>query len=306
MIYDNFFINTELPKPLSNEEMIEHFQKFHQGDLNSRKILINHNIRLVIAIIFKNFKNMSYSIEDLIGYGLIGLVKSIDTYDITKKYKFVTYASKCIYNEILQYIRKENKHLSNSVNIEDKFLEFEINKNEEIDFVKDYLENEKIMIIKDIIDELPDLEKELIYSYYGLNNNPLSQQEIAQKLNISQPHVSRKIKMIIKKIILKLHELGIIENNSNENHDLKKELIPLLETLVDELPDLEKQIMNLYYGLNNNHIFTQTEIAQQINMSQPSVFNKIKIAQKIIISKMQKQGVLINEQDLKRIRKKGL
>ena len=114
-----FFIgNAEnLPAPLSKEEELQFLIKCKQGDINARNVLIEHNLRLVVFLA-KKYTSTGYDLEDLISIGTIGLIKGITTYKIDKNIRLATYASRCITNEILMYIRK-NKNRKGEISFED-------------------------------------------------------------------------------------------------------------------------------------------------------------------------------------------
>ncbi len=111
MNYKNIFVETNLPYPLSDQQTIEYFTKYKNGDLDAKNIIIEHNIKIVLSIVLNQFVNSIYDKDDLLSVGLIGLNKSVETYNISKDTKFYTYATKCIINEILMYIRKNNRHV---------------------------------------------------------------------------------------------------------------------------------------------------------------------------------------------------
>ena len=99
-------ILSELPKSVSNNEIIDLFQSYHDGDSKARDKIISHNARLVIYEITKRFSNTGYDIDELFSVGIIGLIKATDSFDLSKNILFATYASRCIDNEILMFIRK--------------------------------------------------------------------------------------------------------------------------------------------------------------------------------------------------------
>ena len=102
---DCFFVGAtdKLPPPLSKEKELEYLIKAHQGDIEARNILIEHNLRLVVFLA-KKYENTGFDIEDLVSIGSIGLIKGINTYKIDKNIKLATYASRCIANEILMFL----------------------------------------------------------------------------------------------------------------------------------------------------------------------------------------------------------
>ena len=93
---NNFYISENIPNPLTNEELLDNFIKLSEGDMNAREKLITHNMRIVIEVVNKNFDITPYDKEELISVGLIGLIKSVDAFDINRQVPFYSYAKKCI------------------------------------------------------------------------------------------------------------------------------------------------------------------------------------------------------------------
>jgi RNA polymerase sporulation-specific sigma factor len=194
--------------PLSKEEEIKYIIKNMQGDLNARNKLIEHNLRLVVFLA-KKFDNTSFDLEDLVSIGTIGLIKGVKTYKLDKNIKLATYVSRCISNEILMFLRK-NKRTITEVSLEDTLnydnegnaLSLEDVLGTEIDIVdKDFQsKNDKELLEKEI-SKLPKRDKEIMIMRYGLyNQKDYTQKEIADKLNISQSYISRIEKKVIKRI----------------------------------------------------------------------------------------------------------
>jgi len=152
---------------------------------------------------------------------LIGLIKSVDTFDINKNYDFSTYAIKCIDNEILQYFRKNNKTLNNISLNKIIVSNSEFNKNIELkdiledkehDIVTDYEEKEIQIIIRNLFNELPENQKTIIGLYFSFyNNKKITQRELAKLLNVSQAQINKLIKNILKELKIKLETTKIIE-----------------------------------------------------------------------------------------------
>ncbi|MDD6878653.1 MAG: sigma-70 family RNA polymerase sigma factor [bacterium] len=243
MNYDDIFIETNIPALLNEEEVKKYFLNYKLGDKNARKILIEGNIRLVIAEVLKKFNTTSYDRKDLISTGLIGLIKSIDTFDLSKKVKFTTYAIRCIDNEILMFIRK-NKKYKNDESIDREFNFDEDNnvvilqniiQSENSDFVLEYENKEVYRTIRETIDELSERDRYIVVLYFGfLENRTYTQLEISKKLNISQPYVSRIISEILKKLGKELQEKGAIEcdeiikhYDNYSNHMIEKTKVKL-------------------------------------------------------------------------------
>ena len=114
-----FFIGSDdkLPSPLSREEELAYLIKAQAGDVEARNVLIEHNLRLVVFLA-KKYESTGYDLEDLVSIGSIGLIKGINTYKVDKNIKLATYASRCIANEILMFIRK-NKKRKSEISLED-------------------------------------------------------------------------------------------------------------------------------------------------------------------------------------------
>lgn len=177
---------------------------------DARKMLIEHNLRLVVYLA-KKFENTGVCVEDLISIGTIGLIKGINTFNPEKKIKLATYASRCIENEILMYLRRNNK-IKMEVSI-DEPLNVDWDGNElllsdilgtEEDIIYRDMENEaEIRLLRDAVEKLDPREKEIICLRYGINRKDgkeMTQKEVADLLGISQSYISR----LEKKIMIRL------------------------------------------------------------------------------------------------------
>lgn len=214
-IFDNniFFVGAvdKLPPPLSKEEEIKYVSFSQQGDMNARNKLIEHNLRLVVFL-SKKYENTGLDLEDLVSIGTIGLIKGIKTYRLDKNIKLATYASRCIDNEILMYLRK-NKKRRGEISLEDS-LSYDSEGNElrledilgtDNDLVTKNIENEqeKKLLIKEIND-LNERDRKIMIMRYGLfNTKEVTQKDVAELLGISQSYISR----IEKKVINRLKEV---------------------------------------------------------------------------------------------------
>ena len=205
-----FFVGAtdKLPPPLSKEKELEYLIKSKQGDIEARNILIEHNLRLVVFLA-KKYENTGFDIEDLVSIGSIGLIKGINTYKIDKNIKLATYASRCIANEILMFLRK-NKRKKIEISLEET-LNYDAEGNElrledilgtEEDIVPKEFENTMDKeILKKEINVLDEREKEIMTLRYGLNNTEeYTQKEVAEMLGISQSYISRIEKKVVKKL----------------------------------------------------------------------------------------------------------
>lgn len=205
-----FYINgpETLPPPLSAEEETDVIYRMEGGDAEARRVLIEHNLRLVVYIARK-FENTGTGIEDLISIGTIGLIKAINTYRSDKNIKLATYASRCIENEILMYIRKNSCRRAD-VSI-DEPLNTDWDGNELLlsdvlgsdgDSVSRSLEkDEDEKILREAVAGLSGREKLIINLRYGLDGKrEKTQKEVADMLGISQSYISRLEKKIISRL----------------------------------------------------------------------------------------------------------
>lgn len=207
---DVFFIGSTdiLPAPLLKNIEEDLVKKSNNGDLNARNILIEHNLRLVVFLA-KKYDNTIYDLEDLVSIGSIGLIKGICTYKLDKNIKLATYASRCIDNEILMFLRK-NKKKNTEVSFEDAVnydsegneLHFEDIFGTEENIIEKEIEDkyDKRILSEEIL-KLDDRDKEIIFLRYGLGGREeLTQKEVADKLCISQSYISRIEKKVIKRL----------------------------------------------------------------------------------------------------------
>ncbi len=195
----------KLPEPLTKEEEIRYIL---QNDAEAKKKLIEHNLRLVVFLA-KKYENTGIDLEDLVSIGTIGLIKGINTFNNDKNIKLATYASRCIDNEILMFLRK-NKRRRTEVSFEDS-LSYDAEGNElhledvlgtEEDIVTRPLEEEvERRLLYQEIDKLNARDKEIMILRYGLRNNEeMTQKEVAASLGISQSYISRIEKKVINRL----------------------------------------------------------------------------------------------------------
>ena len=203
--------NDILPPPLEGEEEQLCIKKVvENGDKQAKNKLIEHNLRLVVYIA-KKFDNTGVGAEDLISIGTIGLIKGINTFKLDKKIKLATYASRCIENEILMYLRKNNKtklevSIDEPLNVDwdgNELLLSDILGTDE-DIISRGIENqvEKKLLYK-AIEKLNNRERTIVEMRYGLKNKygkEMTQKEVADSLGISQSYISRLEKKIIKRL----------------------------------------------------------------------------------------------------------
>ncbi|MGL5259695.1 MAG: RNA polymerase sporulation sigma factor SigE [Lachnospiraceae bacterium] len=200
-----------LPPPLNTYDENKMIQELiEDGNEYAKSILIEHNLRLVVYIA-KKFDNTGIGVEDLISIGTIGLIKAINTFNPTKNIKLATYASRCIENEILMYLRKSNKNklevsIDEPLNVDwdgNELLLSDILGTEE-DVIYKELENEveKSLLTK-AIDKLSERERVIIHLRFGIGDiyrDEMTQKEVATHLGISQSYISRLEKKIMKRL----------------------------------------------------------------------------------------------------------
>lgn len=197
-----------LPPPLSREEEAVLLKKLPKGDKTARSLLIERNLRLVVYIARK-FENTGINIEDLISIGTIGLIKAVNTFNPEKKIKLATYASRCIENEILMYLRRNNK-IRSEVSF-DEPLNIDWDGNELL--LSDVLGTDNDIITRDIeanvdkkllitaLQKLTQREKQIMELRFGLaGEEEKTQKDVAEILGISQSYISRLEKRIIKRL----------------------------------------------------------------------------------------------------------
>ena len=196
------------PKPLTAKEEQEYFRRSHEGDPEARNILIERNLRLVAHIAKKYFSN-GYDNDDLISIGTIGLIKAIDSFDATNGTRFATYAGKCLQNEILMYFRSQKKLtcetlMSEAVDVDkdgNPLTYMDIISSDEDIFDEINLKIDSAKAIHAVNTVLDDREREIIILRYGLGGiTPMTQREVAAKLNISRSYVSRIEKSALEKL----------------------------------------------------------------------------------------------------------
>ena len=207
---DVFFIGSTdiLPPPLDKNIEEDLVKRSNNGDIKARNKLIEHNLRLVVFLA-KKYDNTMYDLEDLVSIGTIGLIKGIKTYKLDKNIKLATYASRCIDNEILMFLRKNKKRQSevsfeDSINLDSEGNELHVEDvfGTDEDIVHKYIEeSDDRVLLENEVKKLNSRDKEIIELRYGLfGKKELTQKELADKLNISQSYISRIEKKVIKRL----------------------------------------------------------------------------------------------------------
>ena len=196
------------PRPLPAKEERRCVERWMQGDLEARNTLIEHNLRLVAHIIKKYYTSESEQ-DDLISIGTVGLIKGVSTYRPDKGVRLATYASRCIENEILMYIRKTANQktevsLDEPINMDcdgNELLLSDILGTDEDMIMRPLEDDVDICVLRQALRDLPDREREIVLMRFGLEGRrELTQKEVAQKMGISQSYISR----LEKRIMLRL------------------------------------------------------------------------------------------------------
>ncbi|MDD3653317.1 MAG: RNA polymerase sporulation sigma factor SigE [Desulfotomaculaceae bacterium] len=203
-----------LPPPLTTDEESLLISRLESGDAAVRSVLIERNLRLVVYIARK-FENTGVGIEDLVSIGTIGLIKAVNTFDPVKKIKLATYASRCIENEILMYLRRNKTRTEVSF---DEPLNIDWDGNELLlsdvlgtdnDVIYKYIEDEvekKLLYLA--LQKLSGRERKIVELRFGLENGAeKTQKEVADLLGISQSYISRLEKRIIKRLQKEIHRM---------------------------------------------------------------------------------------------------
>ncbi len=197
-----------LPPPLPREEEAEMIARLDSGEVQVRQTLIERNLRLVVYIA-RRFENTGINIEDLISIGTIGLIKAVNTFKADKNIKLATYASRCIENEILMYLRK-NASQRTEVSFDEplntdwdgkELLLSDVLGTESDTVMRPIEEDVDRKLLNDAVSKLPVREQDIIVMRFGLRGQKeLTQKEVADRLGISQSYISRLEKRIISRL----------------------------------------------------------------------------------------------------------
>jgi RNA polymerase sporulation-specific sigma factor len=206
--------NSSFPQPLTEDEEKFYLSKFKAGDLKSKNVLVERNLRLVAHIV-KKYSFPGKEVDDLISIGTVGLIKAIDSFDCSKGTRLATYAARCIENEILMLIRNNKKtkgevYLQDPIGIDKEGNEISLmdilssDKDSIVEIVENKIQVKKLYTKINTV--LQDREKSIIEMRYGLvDGNPKTQREIAKLLGISRSYVSRIEKRALKKLFKELN-----------------------------------------------------------------------------------------------------
>ena len=292
-----------LPGSLSQEESDKLFKMARQGDKEARNKLILHNVKLVMYEVKKRFGFTGFDVEDLVSVGNIGLIKAVETFDREKGFNFSSYATRCIDNEILMYLNKSrsekvgtslDKPVVGGHNDDEMDIMDTIKDN--TDIVNEWLAKERLQIIREAVEKLPEQGREIIKLYFGFyNNKTYTQNEISRILSISQSEVSKKIKLFLSDLNVTLYNEGVIEKNYFENRSRNKRERIVSKTKVksiyehfssyekeqvdaalEELTDEEKRLIALRYGDNLENPISNKMNPKELNAFYYELLGKMK------------------------------
>lgn len=211
--YISFFKNFVDTGLFSDEETCAYIQLYRQGDVQARNLVIIHHLDLVFSIVEQAPKVSFLGIEDMMDLGIVGLIKAVDTFLVSKNVEFMNYASRCIKNEIFMAFRVDKKH-ENVMSLEQEKSYFEKCVLDD-DFMLEIEEDELKGHLRDLILELPYRDQLIVCLYYGFyDGNTYSQEAIGAKLHLNQSYVSRVIKADVNYLRCQLGSLGYGEKIS--------------------------------------------------------------------------------------------
>lgn len=203
-IYSMYHISSSKTMPKSF--LYNCFKRCKKGDMKAREIIIIDNIKLVLAIIEEEFTNENFELEELLLVGIIGLIKSVDSFEMGKKYDFKGYATKYIRNEIYRYMKQERRSFYKSSL--DQLLETKEILDSKQDVVSRYEKQEEVLIVRRMLHETidNDIEKQIVFLYFGFGDKILTEVQIAKELGLSLDYVKQVIKNFIVKMTIKIKE----------------------------------------------------------------------------------------------------
>ena len=292
MGYSNLFQEGyTIPKKLPKEEVYDLLAKTSQGDIDARKKLIEHNIRLVIYQVNGRFNTVEYDKSELVSIGILGLVKAVDTFDLSKKNEFSTYAIRCIDNEILMFLRKikKDKDVESfdkpiSGSDRDNELKLEDTLKSDIDIETLYEDKEIYEQIRNIVYNLPEKEREIILLYFGFHDGKTyRQKEIADKLSLSRSYISRIITSTVNHIRRELEKLDIVEEDleiiktRNKTKEKQKEARQIANQRVDDSKGekgMSRKVQTLYQYFNTYKKEQIDQVISGLTEEEKALLNK--------------------------------
>lgn len=262
------FIDNNLPETLSQEEFSKYIKEAQKGNLQARDKIINHNIKLVINHVLKRFSNATYDIKELISVGNIGLIKAVDTFDLTKGFQFSSYACKVIDSEIIKFMKSSQKYLEEkSLNqLIDSSCEDGLTIEDTIEDNSAYFDEklfnfELLLEVRKQVEMLNDRDKKIIKLYFGFyNNKRYSQSEIAAMIGLTRSTIGKTINRIVNMIGKQLKKQGLIEKVGHSSKLSTKE-----ESII-ETKDIEetrgRKLKTIYQYFDK---YTKEEIDEMLH-----------------------------------------
>lgn len=189
-----------LPEPLNQDQIVILYKQYQEGNLEAKKIILNHNIKLIINLVLKNFNKPYYDIEELTAIGLLGITESFDKYDLSRNVNFSTFAVHCARMKIIAHLKKQkSKIIITSMN---DFINFDqLLKDDNVDIEYDYDLKEEHLIIRQLVDELKENEQLIIKLYFGFDGNKRhTLKEISEILNVSPQRVQFVLKRTLNRL----------------------------------------------------------------------------------------------------------
>ena len=324
--FNDMFIMSNLPKPLSNDCVNNLIIQVRNGDGSAKEKIALHNVRLVINIVLSKFNQTEYDTNELVSVGLVGLVKAIDCYDMEKNVTFSWYAGRCIENEIRVFLRRKhdkeesldelilNSNDGSSVKKVDQVI------SEYCDVEADYERKEMFGLIKKLIEELDGRDREVVKLYFGFYDDvQYTMACIAMMMGMTRANVSRIIQASLKILGERLKQYNVIfgecrvrnwiYNKQEKNNNDLNEIVRLdtiygyfhnydreyVDMALSMLSDEERKLLGLRYGENLNEPLRDNKIWR----------SDLDIIYGIIIPKVRRYLELISVRCLKRVRDKG-
>ena len=228
-----FIESSNLPKPLTKDEIKALVIEMQNGSAEAREKLIIHNIRLVINEAVNKFSSYIIDKKDFVSVGIIGLIKAVDNFDLSKNIEFSSFAVKCIDNEILMFLNKNTKYLeTDSI---DRVISEDQDGSElrvidllvsDENIADDYEYSEVLDILISLVEKLPEKEQSIIKHYYGIcNSKMMNQKDLATLIGVDKSVISKRQKAILEKLRAMLESRGVIEKKSNNGNTRKRQFL---------------------------------------------------------------------------------
>lgn len=278
----------DIPTSLPIQLQEKYINDYKNGDLNARNKLIEHNIRLIISIIYEKFNNSMNDKQELFSVGILGLIDGVDSYDPVKGSKYPYYLSKCIENKILMYLRtyiNNNKQILN-----DRFISS--GKDQEEDFLniipskinieEDYISKVHNEQINTLLNGLTEIEKNIIIRRYGFYGYPIIPRNTIGKIyNMTGSNVA----LIEKKALKKIKDMYLTIEGIEKEEDkilLSDSDIKLINTCLSGISKSDRDIFNLYFNIDTNQVYSVNKLSELMNTKPNKINSLIKRLLKLI------------------------